>query len=38
MRASFGTYTKAYAEADTLLYTAGDPAAIDEACKRATVD
>ena len=37
MRAFFGAYTKACAEADALLFKAGDAAAIDEACKRATV-
>ncbi len=34
MKAFFGTYTKACAEADALLFKAGDAAAIDEACKR----
>jgi DNA phosphorothioation-associated putative methyltransferase len=37
MRAFFGTYTKACAQADELLFKAGDPAAIDEACKRSPV-
>ena len=37
MKAFFGAYTKACAEADALLFGAGDAAAIDEACKRATV-
>ncbi|MBP3955368.1 DNA phosphorothioation-associated putative methyltransferase [Gemmata sp. G18] len=37
MKAFFGAYTKACAEADALLFKAGDAAAIDEACKRATV-
>jgi DNA phosphorothioation-associated putative methyltransferase len=37
MKAFFGTYTKACAEADALLFKAGDAAAIDEACKRAAV-
>lgn len=37
MRVFFGAYTKACAEADALLFKAGDSAAIDEACKRATV-
>ena len=37
MKAFFGTYTKACAEADALLFQAGDAAAIDEACKRSTV-
>jgi DNA phosphorothioation-associated putative methyltransferase len=36
MKAFFGTYGKACAEADELLFRAGDAAAIDEACKRAT--
>jgi DNA phosphorothioation-associated putative methyltransferase len=37
MKAFFGSYSKACAEADELLFRAGDSAAIDEACKRATV-
>jgi len=37
MKSFFGTYTKACAEADSLLFKAGDSAAIDEACKKATV-
>lgn len=37
MKAFFGTYTKACAEADELLFKAGDAAAIDEACKRSTL-
>ena len=37
MKAFFGAYTKACAEADALLFKAGDANAIDEACKRATV-
>jgi DNA phosphorothioation-associated putative methyltransferase len=37
MRVFFGAYSKACGEADTLLFKAGDAAAIDEACKRATV-
>jgi DNA phosphorothioation-associated putative methyltransferase len=37
MRAFFGTYTKACGLADELLLRAGDPAAIDEACKRSPV-
>lgn len=37
LKAFFGAYTKACNEADSLLFKAGDPAAIDEACKRATV-
>jgi DNA phosphorothioation-associated putative methyltransferase len=35
MRSFFGTYSRACAAADTLLFQAGDPAAIDEACKHA---
>src|SRR5205823_11346370 len=34
MKAFFGAYSKACAEADSLLFKAGDAAAIDEACKR----
>jgi DNA phosphorothioation-associated putative methyltransferase len=37
MKAFFGTYTKACAEADDLLFKAGDARTIDEACKRSTV-
>jgi len=37
MKAFFGTYTKGCAEADALLFKTGEPGAIDEACKRATV-
>jgi DNA phosphorothioation-associated putative methyltransferase len=37
MKAFFGTYTRACAEADALLFKAGEDGAIDEACKRATV-
>jgi DNA phosphorothioation-associated putative methyltransferase len=37
IRAFFGTYSKAYAEADELLFKAGDPTAIDDACKRSVV-
>jgi DNA phosphorothioation-associated putative methyltransferase len=37
MKAFFGTYTKACAEADALLFKAGEEGSIDEACKRATV-
>src|SRR5262249_17245582 len=36
MKAFFGTYAKACAEADELLFRAGDAAAIDGACKRTT--
>jgi DNA phosphorothioation-associated putative methyltransferase len=34
LRAFFGTYTRACAQADELLFRAGDAAAIDEACRR----
>jgi DNA phosphorothioation-associated putative methyltransferase len=37
MKAFFGAYSRACAEADELLFKAGDAAAIDEACKRSTV-
>jgi DNA phosphorothioation-associated putative methyltransferase len=37
MKAFFGTYNKACAEADGLLFKTGDSAAIDEACKRSTI-
>jgi DNA phosphorothioation-associated putative methyltransferase len=37
MKAFFGTYTRACAEADELLFKAGDASAIDEACKRSAV-
>lgn len=37
MRAFFGSYTRACAEADTLLFQAGDEGAIDAACQRSTV-
>jgi DNA phosphorothioation-associated putative methyltransferase len=37
MKTFFGTYAKACAEADELLFKAGEAAAIDEACKRSTV-
>lgn len=37
MKAFFGAYTKACAEADALLFKAGDAAAIDEACKWSAV-
>jgi DNA phosphorothioation-associated putative methyltransferase len=37
VKAFFGAYTKACAEADELLFKAGAPSTIDEACKRATV-
>jgi DNA phosphorothioation-associated putative methyltransferase len=37
MRAFFGRYSKACAEADALLFKTGQEGAIDEACKRATV-
>jgi DNA phosphorothioation-associated putative methyltransferase len=34
MKAFFGTYSRACAEADELLFKAGNAAAIDEACRR----
>jgi DNA phosphorothioation-associated putative methyltransferase len=37
MRAFFGAYTKACTQADELLFRAGDPAAVDAACKRSPV-
>ena len=37
MKVFFGTYTKACAEADALLFKAGEDGSIDEACKQATV-
>ena len=37
MKAFFGTYSRACAEADELLFTAGDAAAVDEACKQSAV-
>jgi DNA phosphorothioation-associated putative methyltransferase len=37
MRAFFGTYTKACRLADALLFRAGDPAAVDAACRRSPV-
>src|SRR5438128_11962018 len=37
MRAFFGTYASACRLADELLFRAGDPAAIDEACKRSPI-
>lgn len=37
IKAFFGSYTKACAEADALLFQAGNAAAIDESCKRSTV-
>jgi DNA phosphorothioation-associated putative methyltransferase len=37
LRAFFGTYTKACQQADELLFQAGDPEAIDEACRRSPV-
>lgn len=37
MKAFFGTYTRACAEAEELLFRAGDAAAIDEACRRSPV-
>jgi DNA phosphorothioation-associated putative methyltransferase len=37
MKVFFGTYTKACAEADALLFKTGEEGSIDEACKQATV-
>src|SRR5947209_4634710 len=37
MKAFFGSYTRACAEADALLFKAGQEGAIDEACKRSPV-
>jgi DNA phosphorothioation-associated putative methyltransferase len=37
MRAFFGAYTKACAQADELLFRAGDPVAVDDACRRSPV-
>jgi DNA phosphorothioation-associated putative methyltransferase len=37
MKAFFGSYTKACAQADELLFMAGDATAIDETCKRSAV-
>jgi DNA phosphorothioation-associated putative methyltransferase len=37
LRAFFGTYTKACQRADELLFKAGDPAAVDDACRRSPV-
>lgn len=37
MKAFFGAYTKACAEADEMLFKTGDATAIDEACKRSKV-
>jgi DNA phosphorothioation-associated putative methyltransferase len=37
MKAFFGAYSKAIAEADCLLFRAGDAVAIDDACKRSAV-
>lgn len=37
MKAFFRSYAKACSEADELLFQAGDSAAVDEACRRATV-
>jgi DNA phosphorothioation-associated putative methyltransferase len=37
IKAFFGTYTKACAEADELLFKAGDANAIDEACRQSMV-
>ena len=37
VRAFFGTYKKACQEADALLYSAGNPNAVNAACKRADI-
>jgi len=37
MKAFFGAYSRACAEADALLFQAGDPAAIDLACQRSPI-
>src|SRR5262249_28968005 len=37
MKVFFGSYTKACAEADAMLFKTGEDGSIDEACKRATV-
>jgi DNA phosphorothioation-associated putative methyltransferase len=37
LRAFFGTYARACAEADGLLFQAGDAAAVDDACRQTTV-
>jgi DNA phosphorothioation-associated putative methyltransferase len=37
MKAFFGSYSKACAEADMLLFRAGDAVAIDDACKQSTI-
>ena len=37
VKAFFGTYSKACAEADELLFKAGDSTSVDNACKRATI-
>ncbi len=37
MKAFFGAYSRACAEADALLFRAGDAAAVDEACRRSPV-
>src|SRR5262249_45541059 len=37
MKACFGTYIRACAEADALLFKAGEAGAIDEACQRSPV-
>ncbi len=38
IRAFFGNYTKACRQADDLLFRSGNVEAVDEACKRATVE
>jgi hypothetical protein len=37
MRVFFGGYSKACAEADALLFSAGDAAAVDAACRDSSV-
>jgi DNA phosphorothioation-associated putative methyltransferase len=37
IRAFFGSYTKAFRQADGLLFRSGNAEAVDEACRRATV-
>lgn len=37
VKAFFGAYKRACAEADALLFSAGDPSAIDAACRRSSI-
>jgi hypothetical protein len=37
MKAFFGAYSRACTEADALLFQAGDPAAVDDACHRSKI-